>query len=174
MVFQNRTAVAVGVPPAVEPRRLARRKSILSIYHSLFRIIDIHFWRAYCYFGPEFRPPGSVAGKDLMKKRTDKLNRLTGEPREWVCEKDAAIDFMLEKAEMWRYFARLARETGAEFAMEVMPPEILRKIVASERANLDLLEKFMNSREPLTEAEKRYCEAEDIPLEDFIRRLPDV
>jgi hypothetical protein len=53
-----------------------------------------------------------------------------------------------------------------------MPPDVLRDLVELDRANLDLLEKFLNVREPLTEAEKRYCEAEAIPLEDFIRKLP--
>ena len=79
---------------------------------------------------------------------------------------------MLEKAEMWHYFSRLAQITGAEFAMEVMPPDVLRDIVECDRAKLDLLEKFLSAREPLTEAERRYCEAEAIPLEDFIRKLP--
>lgn len=79
---------------------------------------------------------------------------------------------MLEKAEMWHYFAKLAKATGALFAMEIMPPDLLREIVESERAYLDVVEKFLNAREPLTEVERRYCEAEAIPLEDFIRRLP--
>ena len=56
--------------------------------------------------------------------------------------------------------------------MEVMPPDVLRDLVESDRVSLALLEKFLNSHEPLTEAEKRYCEAEAIPLEDFIRRTP--
>jgi len=106
-----------------------------------------------------------------MKKRPVKLNRLTGEARKWVCHDNAAIDLLLERAEMLLYFSNLAKATGAEFAMEVMPPEILRDLVESDRANLDLLEKFLNSRDPLTEAERRYCEAEAIPLEDFIRKL---
>jgi hypothetical protein len=107
-----------------------------------------------------------------MKKQSVKLNRFTGEPRQWVCHDHAAIDLMLEKVEMWHYFSRLAEVTGAEFAMEVMPPNVLRDIVESERAKLDLLEKFLKSREPLTEAQRRYCEAEAISVEDFIRRLP--
>ena len=107
-------------------------------------------------------------------KKPFKQNRFTGEPRKWVCQSDAAIDFLLEKAEMWQYFSQLARASGAEFAMEVMPPDVLRKVVASERAILALLEKFLNSRELLTEAQIRYCEAEAIPIEDFIKRLPDV
>lgn len=73
---------------------------------------------------------------------------------------------------MWLYFSSLARETGAEFAMEVMPRDVLRDLVDSDRANLGLLEKFLNTREPLTEAQRRYCAAEAIPLEDFIRKLP--
>lgn len=107
-----------------------------------------------------------------MRKRTVKLNRLTGEPRKWVCHDNAAIDLLLERAETWLYFSNLAKETGAEFAMEVMPPDVLRDLVESDRTNLGLLEKFLNTREPLTEAERRYCEAEAIPLEDFIRKLP--
>lgn len=79
---------------------------------------------------------------------------------------------LLEKAETWHYFARLAKATGAQFAVEVMPPEVLRDIAKSDRADLELLEKFLNAREPLTEAERRYCECEAIPLEDFIRKLP--
>jgi hypothetical protein len=79
---------------------------------------------------------------------------------------------MLEKAELWHYFCLLAKATGAESPVAVMPPDVLRYLVESDRANLDLLEKFLNVCEPLTEAEKRYCEAEAIPLEDFIRRLP--
>jgi hypothetical protein len=79
---------------------------------------------------------------------------------------------MLEKAELWHYFFRLAKVTGADSPTEVMPPDVLRYLVESDRANLDLLEKFLNAREPLTKAEKRYCEAEGIPIEDFIRRLP--
>ena len=69
-------------------------------------------------------------------------------------------------------FSELAKETGAQFAMEVMPPDVLRELVESDRANLHLLEKFLNAREPLTVAEIRYCEAEAIPLIEFIRRLP--
>lgn len=79
---------------------------------------------------------------------------------------------MLEKAETWDYFARLAKATGAQFAVEVMPPEVLRDIAKSDRADLELLEIFMNAREPLTERERKYCEAEAIPLEDFIRKPP--
>lgn len=107
-----------------------------------------------------------------MKKRTVKVNRLTGEPRKWVCHNNATIDLMLEKAEVWHECSRLAKVTGADSPAEVMPPEVLRYLVESDRANLDLLEKFLNASEPLTEAEKRYCEAEDIPIVDFIRRLP--
>lgn len=81
---------------------------------------------------------------------------------------------MLEKAEMWHYFSRLAKATGAAFAMEVMPPEIMRDLVKLDRADLDLLERFLNTREPLTEAEKKYCEAEAISPEDFIRKPPEL
>lgn len=104
-----------------------------------------------------------------MKKRAVKLNRLTGQPRKWVCNDNPAIDLMLEKIEIWHFFAKLAQATGAEFAMEVMPPELLCNLVESDRDKLDLLEEFLNACEPLTEAEKRYCEAEAIPLQDFIR-----
>ena len=107
-----------------------------------------------------------------MKKRTVRLNRLTGGPRKWVCHTFAAIDSMLEKAELWHYFCRLAEVAGAESPVAVMPPDVLRYLVESDRANLDLLEKFINVCDPLTDAEKRYCEAEAIPLEDFVRRLP--
>lgn len=31
---------------------------------------------------------------------------------------------MLKKVEIWRFFARLAKATGALFAIVVMPPEI--------------------------------------------------
>jgi len=106
-----------------------------------------------------------------MKKRPVKLNRFTGEPRHWVCLDDAAIDLMLQKVETWHYFSRLAEVTGADFAMEVMPPDMLRDLIESDRAKLDLLERFLKACEPLTEAEIRYCEAEAIPLEDFIRKL---
>lgn len=41
---------------------------------------------------------------------------------------------MLERAELWHYFATLATVAGAASAMEVMPPEILRNLVESERA----------------------------------------
>ena len=107
-----------------------------------------------------------------MKKQSIRRNRATGEPRKWICHKNRAIDLMLEKVEMWHYFARLAKATGAVSATEVMPPEVLGYLVESDRANLDVFEKLLNACEPLTEAEKRYCEAEAIPLEDFIRRLP--
>ena len=107
-----------------------------------------------------------------MNKRSARLNRLTGERRKWVCHNNTAIDLMLEKAEMWLHFSELAKATGAEFAMEVMPPEVLRDLVESDRDSLRLLEKFQTAREPLTLAEIRYCEAEAIPLIDFIRRLP--
>lgn len=117
-------------------------------------------WLAYCCFRLD------------MKKQSVKLNRFTGEPRKWGCNNNSAIDLLLEKAEMWHYFSRLAKETGAAFAMEVMPPEVLRDLVESDRAKLNLLERFLHAREPLTEAERRYCEAEAIPFEKFIRRLP--
>ena len=79
---------------------------------------------------------------------------------------------MLEKAEIWHYFARLATVTGAASATDAMPRNVLRYLVESDRANLDLLEKLLNVCEPVTEAQRRYCEAEAIPLKDFIRRLP--
>jgi len=107
-----------------------------------------------------------------MKKQTPKANRFTGEPRKWVCRNNATIDSMLEKAEVWDYFSRLADTIGADSPKDIMPPKVLRYLVESDRANLDLLEKFLNVREPLTEAEKRYCAAEAIPLKNFIRRLP--
>lgn len=88
-----------------------------------------------------------------------------------MCHNNATIDSMLEKAEVWHYFSRLAKVTGADSPMDIMVPDVLRYLVESDRANLDLLEKFLNTREPLTEAEKRYCEAEDIPVADFIKRL---
>src|SRR5215469_12267790 len=107
-----------------------------------------------------------------MKKTNRKTNRLTGGPRKWVCRSHAAIDSMLERAELWHYFYMLAKVTGAESPMEVMPPDVLRYLVESDQASLSLLEKFLKTQEPLTAAEKRYCEAEAIPLEDFIRRMP--
>jgi hypothetical protein len=73
---------------------------------------------------------------------------------------------------MWHYFSRLAKRKGAAFAVQVVPIEILRRLVQQDRHTLEMLEQFLNARGPLTEAEKRYCEAEAIPLEDFIRRLP--
>lgn len=73
---------------------------------------------------------------------------------------------------MWRYFSKLAEAKAAVFAVEVMPIEILRRLVKQERHMLRMLEKFLRAREPITESEKRYCAAEAIPLEDFIRRLP--
>ena len=73
---------------------------------------------------------------------------------------------------MWHYFSRLAKAKGAAFTVEVVPVEILRRLVEQDRNTLKWLEKFLNAREPLTEAEKRYCEAEAIPLEEFIRKLP--
>lgn len=73
---------------------------------------------------------------------------------------------------MWHYFSKLAEAKGAVFAVEVMPMEILRRLVKQERHLLRMLEKFLRAREPITEAEKRYCAAEAIPLKDFIRRLP--
>lgn len=79
---------------------------------------------------------------------------------------------MLKKVEVWHYFFKLAEATGADSPVEIMPPDVLRYLLESDRANLDLLEKFLNACEPLTEAERKYCEAEAIPLEDFIRRLP--
>ncbi|HLX68982.1 MAG TPA: hypothetical protein VKV04_05070 [Verrucomicrobiae bacterium] len=107
-----------------------------------------------------------------MKKRSVRLNRFTGEPRKWTCLNNSAIDAKLEDAEMWHYFAKLAKENGAAFTVDVMPTEILRRLVAQDRQKLEMLQKYLHAREPLTEAEKRYCEAEAIPLDDFIRRLP--
>jgi hypothetical protein len=107
-----------------------------------------------------------------MKKRSVRINRFTGRPRKWTCLENSAIDAKLEEAEMWHYFSRLAKAKGAAFTVEVVPIEILRRVVEQDRHTLEILKKFLNSREPLTEAEKRYCEAEAIPLEDFIKRLP--
>jgi hypothetical protein len=107
-----------------------------------------------------------------MRKRAVRLNRFTGGPRKWTCLANSAIDAKLEEAEMWHYFAKLAKEQGAAFTVDVMPTEILRRLVGQNRHTLEMLEKYLNAREPITEAEKRYCEAEAIPLEDFIRRLP--
>lgn len=73
---------------------------------------------------------------------------------------------------MWHYFSRLAKAKGVAFTVEVVPIEILRRLVDQDRHTLGMLEKFLGAREPLSEAEKRYCEAEAIPLEDFIKRLP--
>ena len=73
---------------------------------------------------------------------------------------------------MWHYFSRLAKAKGAAFTVEVVPIAILRRLVEQDRHTLGMLEKYLSARGPLTEAEKRYCEAEAIPLEDFIRNLP--
>jgi hypothetical protein len=73
---------------------------------------------------------------------------------------------------MWHYFSRLAKKKGAALAVQVVPIEILRRLVEQDRHTLEMLEQFLNAREPLTEAEKRYCEAEAIPPDYFIRRLP--
>lgn len=73
---------------------------------------------------------------------------------------------------MWHYFSRLAKAEGVAFTVEVVPIEILRRLVEQDRHTLRMLEKFLNARGPLTEAERRYCEAEAIPIEDFISRLP--
>ena len=107
-----------------------------------------------------------------MRKRTVRVNRFTGESRKWTCPNNSAIDAKLEEAEMWLYFSRLAKTKGAAFAVQVVPIEILRRLVEQDRHTLQMLEQFLDARKPLTEAEKRYCEAEAIPLEDFIRRLP--
>jgi len=107
-----------------------------------------------------------------MKKRAVRLNRFTGEPRKWTCLANSAIDVKLEEAEMWHYFAKVAKEQGAAFTVDVIPTETLRRLVEQERGKLGMLEKYLNAREPITEAEKRYCEAEAIPLEEFIRRQP--
>jgi hypothetical protein len=73
---------------------------------------------------------------------------------------------------MWNYFSRLAKRKGAAFAVQVVPIDILRRLVEQDRQTLEMLERFLDVRKPLTEAEKRYCEAEAIPLDDFVRRLP--
>jgi hypothetical protein len=107
-----------------------------------------------------------------MKKRTVKVNRFTGESRKWTCPNNSAIDAKLEEAEMWHYFSRLAKTKGAALAVQVVPIELLRRLVEQDRQTLAMLEQFLNAREPLTEAEKRYCEAEAIPFEHFVKRLP--
>ena len=107
-----------------------------------------------------------------MKKRSGRINRFTGQPRKWSCLDNSAIDAKLEEAEMWHHFSRLAKAKGVAFTVEVVPIEILRRLVDQDRHTLGMLEKFLNEREPLTEAQKRYCDAEAIPVEDFIRRLP--
>lgn len=107
-----------------------------------------------------------------MKKRSVKLNQFTAQPRKWTCSDNIAIDAKLEEAEMWHYFCSLAKAKGAAFAVEVVPIEILRRLVEQERHTLGMLEKFLNAREPLTDAEKRYCEAEAIPPELFVRKSP--
>lgn len=73
---------------------------------------------------------------------------------------------------MWNYFAKLAKKQGAAFTVDVMPTETLRRLVEQEQDKLGTLKKYLIAREPLTEAEKRYCEAEAIPLADFVRKLP--
>src|SRR5215469_3722708 len=117
-------------------------------------------WLAYCCFRVD------------MKKRAVRLNQFTGKPRKWTCADNIAIDTKLEEAEMWHYFSKVAKAKGAAFAVEVVPIEILRRLVEQDRHTLGMIEKFLNEREPLTEAEKRYCEAEAIPPEYFIRSLP--
>lgn len=107
-----------------------------------------------------------------MKKQSVRRNRLTGEPRKWTCFNNRAIDAKLEEAEMWHYLSRLAKAKGEVFAVETMPIEILRRLVEQDRHALEMFEKFLSAREPLTAAEMKYCEAEAIPPEDFIRRLP--
>jgi len=106
-----------------------------------------------------------------MKKRTVKTNRFTGKPRKWMCRDHAEIDAKLEEAEMWHYFSKLAEAKGAVFAVEIVPIEILRRLIEQDRHVLRMLEKCLTAREPLTEAEKRYCQAEAIPIEEFIRRV---
>lgn len=81
-------------------------------------------------------------------------------------------DTIINGAEIDYANPRFAKEQGAAFTVDVMPTEILRRLVEQDRQKLGTLEKFLNAREPITEWEKRYCEAEAIPLEDFIRRLP--
>lgn len=117
-------------------------------------------WPAYCCFRVD------------MKKRSVRINKFTGKPRKWSCLDNSAIDAKLEEAEMWHHFSRLAKAKGAAFTVEVVPIEILRRLVEQDRHTLDMLQKFLNAREPLTEAEKRYCEAEAIPPELFVRKLP--
>ena len=107
-----------------------------------------------------------------MRKRSVRLNQFTGHPRKWTCCDNSAIDAKLEEAEMWHYFSKIAKAKGAAFAVEVIPTDILRRVVEQDRHMLGWLEKFLNARGILTEAEKRYCEAEAIPFEDFISRLP--
>lgn len=105
-----------------------------------------------------------------MKKQSVRRNRLTGEPRKWTCFNNRAIDAKLEEAEMWHHLSRLAKVNGQVFAVETLPIETLRRLVEQDRQTLEMFEKFLNAREPLTEAERRYCEAEAIPPQDFIRR----
>lgn len=107
-----------------------------------------------------------------MRKRSVRLNQFTGQPRKWTCSDNIAIDSKLEEAEMWHHYSRLAKAKGAAFTVEVVPIDILRRLVEQDRHTLGMLEKFLNEREPLTEAEKRYCEAEAIPFEYFVRKLP--
>jgi hypothetical protein len=80
-----------------------------------------------------------------MKKRSVRINRFTRRPRKWTCCDNSAIDAKLEEAEMWHYFSRLAKAKGVAFTVEVVPIEILRRLVEQDRHTLGMLEKFLNA-----------------------------
>jgi hypothetical protein len=84
-----------------------------------------------------------------MKKRSKarKMNEATGEPRKWVCEDNATVDYLLEYAETIYHFTEEAKKNDVKGPYSAMPLDLLRQIIGEREASLRRLRERLAERE---------------------------
>jgi hypothetical protein len=84
-----------------------------------------------------------------MKKRSKptKLNEATRQPRKWVCEDNATVDYLLEYAETIHHFTEEAKKSDVKGPYSAMPLDLLRQIIGEREASLKRLRDRLAERE---------------------------
>jgi hypothetical protein len=84
-----------------------------------------------------------------MKKRSKakKTNEATGQPRKWVCEDNATVDYLLEYAETIHHFTEEAKKSDVKGPFSAMPLDLLRQIIGEREASLKRLRERLAERE---------------------------